>query len=287
MSLSPDRKGRVTASRVGAILGLSPFATADDVLRDMVRDYHGAEPEFAGNVATEWGNANEAQAVEEYEFGSGILFECTGDNQKFCTFGDWLGATPDGIYTRDDGTADILEVKCPYGKRKSDDFKSLSDQPHYFAQIQIAMLCANAQSCHFVQWSEIGLASEIAEYSLDWIDENLPKLREFYDRYLSELDNPAHLEPKRRAIETDLAAELLARYDAAKQAAADAAQEQKYILAELVMLAGESDAEICGRKLTKVVREGSISYAKAIKDLAPDADLSQYKGKTSEFWKLT
>lgn len=287
MSLSPDRKGRVTASRVGAILGLSPFATADDVLRDMVREYHGAEPEFTGNVATEWGNANESQAVEEYEFESDISFAHTGDSQRFCAFGDWLGATPDGIYTWRDGTADILEVKCPYGKRKSDDFKSLADQPHYYAQMQIAMLCANAQACHFVQWSEIGLASEIVEYDHAWVDSHLPKLREFYERYLSELDNPAHLEPKRRAIETNEAAELLARYDAAKQAAADAAQEQKDILAKLVSLAGESDAEICGRKLTKVVREGNISYAKAIKELAPDADLTQYKGKASEFWKLT
>ena len=44
------RKGRVTGSSVGSILGLNPWATSDDVMRRMVREYHGAESEFKGNV---------------------------------------------------------------------------------------------------------------------------------------------------------------------------------------------------------------------------------------------
>ena len=43
---------------------------------------------------------------------------------------------------------------------------------------------------------------------------------------------------------------------------------------------------IHGRKLTQVKRDGSISYAKAIKDLLPDADLTKYKGQPTTFWKL-
>jgi len=255
VSLSPERKGRVTASRVGAILGLSHFANPEDVLREMVREYHGAEREFTGNVATEWGNENEAQAVKEYEFESGVSFMYTGSEQQFCKFGDWLGATPDGIYTHDNGTADILEVKCPYGKRRSDEFAPLSDQPHYYAQIQVAMLCASAQACHFVQWSPLGLESEYVEYNPEWAAEHLPKVREFYELYLTELDNPKHLEPLRGTVTGEAAAELLAEYDAAKQAEAEAKERQKAALNALVQMAGESDAEVCGRKLTKVVRE--------------------------------
>lgn len=36
------RKNRITASAVGAILGNAPYATRDDVMRRMVREYHGA-----------------------------------------------------------------------------------------------------------------------------------------------------------------------------------------------------------------------------------------------------
>ena len=34
------RKGRVTASMVGAILGVAPYMTRADAMRRMVRDYH-------------------------------------------------------------------------------------------------------------------------------------------------------------------------------------------------------------------------------------------------------
>ena len=50
------RKGRITASSVGAILGLSPHAKPDDVMRRMIREYQGLEPEFTGNTATEYGD---------------------------------------------------------------------------------------------------------------------------------------------------------------------------------------------------------------------------------------
>ena len=61
------RRGRITASNVGAILGLSPFMKPDDVMRNMVRDYHNAEREFKGNVATEYGTFHENMAKIDYE----------------------------------------------------------------------------------------------------------------------------------------------------------------------------------------------------------------------------
>jgi predicted phage-related endonuclease len=57
------RVGKITASRVGAILGNSPYKTRDDVMREMVREALGAELEFTGNVATEYGTANEINAM--------------------------------------------------------------------------------------------------------------------------------------------------------------------------------------------------------------------------------
>ena len=53
------RKGRVTGSAVGAILGIAPFAKQADILRRMVRDWHKAPSEFVGNIATQWGTMNE------------------------------------------------------------------------------------------------------------------------------------------------------------------------------------------------------------------------------------
>ena len=41
------RKGKLTGSNIGAALGINPWKTPDDLIRQMVREYHGAESEFA------------------------------------------------------------------------------------------------------------------------------------------------------------------------------------------------------------------------------------------------
>ena len=45
-----QRKGRVTGSVAGAILGLNAHQSPDAILRRMVREYHGLESEFTGNI---------------------------------------------------------------------------------------------------------------------------------------------------------------------------------------------------------------------------------------------
>ena len=111
-SLSPERKGRITGSAVGAILGLSKFTSPDEMMRRMVRSYHGAESEFVGNIATEWGKKHEDEAIEALKGYLGI--EVT--HSPFFALeleGMRIGASPDG-FTSDDG---CLEVKCPFGSR--------------------------------------------------------------------------------------------------------------------------------------------------------------------------
>lgn len=276
-----QRAGRVTGSVVGAILGIAPYMTREDVLRSMVRAYHGAEREFKGNVATEWGTTNEAGAVMDYELETGNAVQ----EAYFVPFDDWLGASPDG-YIGDDG---LLEVKCPYGIRVQQEpqFKSIWDQPHYYAQIQIQLYCCGRSSCDFWQWTPHGTKLERVDYDPEWINNTLPALRQFHAEYLSELDNPEHLEPLRVQINTQEAKRLLDEYDDLKEAIDNAKDRQKEVQARLIELSGEKDADIWGRKLTKVQKQGSISYAKAIKDIAPDADLEPYRGKETEYWKLS
>lgn len=56
---------------------------------------------------------------------------------------------------------------------------------------------------------------------------------------------------------------------------------------ELIGMANGCNAEICGRKLTKVEKKGSVSYAKVVKDHCPKVDLSPYTGAPSTYWKLS
>ena len=97
------RRGLITANAVGGILGVSPNITWAGVMRRMVRDAHGAEPEFTGNIATEYGVVNEAGAIAEYQMETANKVQAVG----FITREDWAGCSPDGLIGDDGG----LEVK--------------------------------------------------------------------------------------------------------------------------------------------------------------------------------
>lgn len=276
------RRGRVTGSVAGAILGLSPHTSREDVLRRLVRDWHGAEPEFVSNIATRHGTAHEGGAIVDFRMETGLDVEDVG----FLPYEDWLGASPDGL-TSDGG---VLEVKVPFSLRKSEDpnFKPLSDQPHYYAQVQIEILCADASHGWFWQWSAHGFDLERVEIDQAWRDENLPRLRQFHAEMMEAIQTPdEYLAPRRKVIDTPEASKLLREYDEMAEAEERAAARRKAILDELVQLAGNGDAEVCGRKLTRVDRAGAISYAKALAELAPGADLEKWRGRPSSSWRLT
>lgn len=273
------RKGRITASSVGAILGNAPYATRDDVMRRMVREWHDAPNEFDGNIATEYGTRNEAGALAEYTMETGNVVEAVG----FIAREDWAGCSPDGLVSDNYG----LEIKCPFGLRKDEvpAFKTLADQPHYYDQIQFSMWVTGRPWWDFYQWSPRGSALEGVKVSTAWQDQNLPKLRQFYAEYLAEREDPAiHLEPKRPIIDTPEAHRIVAEYDQICEAIDRAEERKKELLADMVRIADKKDVIFAGRKLTKIEKAGAIAYAKAVKALLPSADLEPYRGKPSSYW---
>lgn len=275
------RKGRVTGSMVGAILGLSPYMTRDDALRSMVRASLGAESEFTGNAATQWGTAMEPHAVAEFEM-------ATSEEVKpapFVPLDDWLGASPDG-YTSDNR---LIEVKCPYGIRNDPEplFKSIDDQPHYYAQMQVQMHVTCYESCWYFQWTPHGYSNKLIHRDEDWLQDNLPRLKQFWAEFQDALASPEeHLAPLRTVIDTPTAHQMTAEWDQLSEAISLAEERKADLLKEMVALAGERNALIAGRKLTQTVKQGSVSYAKALKKYAPDADLEPFRGKGSSYWGL-
>lgn len=271
------RVGLITGSNVGAILGCDPYRSKNDVLRAMVRAYHGADSEFSGNTATEYGTKFEPYAQADFEIESGLDVVETGFNVH--PDQEWIGASPDGLIDEDG----VLEIKCPYGKRESNEFKSYVDQPHYYGQMQIEMYCTNRKKCYFYQWAPKGSMIEIVEYSQLWIDENVPKLKAFYDLFLSEIDNDAHLSS---LVQTKESNELASRYTSAKAKLEDVKSELEEARKELIALADGKKTNISGLLVYPIERSGSISYSKAVKTLLPNADLSEFKSKPSKTWGI-
>lgn len=288
-----QRKSRITGSRVGAILGLSPWQKPAEVLRAMVREYHGAPTEFTGNPATDHGNNNEQRALLAFMRESGLQVDQCG----FFPYGELMGASPDGL--TDDGG--VLELKVPFGLRNEQaaKFKPLADQPHYACQVQMEILAAGRAHAYFAQYvAPKGdplshdyvpeqMKIERVEADTEWLDRNLPAISAFYALYIEELENPEHLEPLRVVIYTPEAGELITELDAVRQRQkADAARE-KELLASLIQLADGKDALVHGRKLTHVAGRKSVAYAKALEALAPDADLSKWTSVSKDSWRFT
>lgn len=269
------RKGRITGSAIGAILGLSPFATPADVMRRMVRDYHGEESEFKGNIATEHGTKNEPNALADFAMQHGDYDEC-----GFFVHPDfeWLGASPDGL-VGDDG---MVEIKCPYGLRHATaegEFKPISKQMHYYAQMQYQMFCTGRKWCKFYQWSPYADKCELVNFDPSFIEDTLPQLKAFYDEYIE------NVKPENAWRYID-GGEAVQRYKMAKAAVEAAQVELEEAKQALIKATGGKGGKIGDLNVTLAKRQGSIAYAKAVKDLLPDADLEAYRGKESSYWVI-
>ena len=178
------RKGRVTGSAVGAILGIAPFAKQSDILRRMVRDWHKYPSEFTGNIATRWGVQNEPGALIEYEMVTGNTVEPCA----FYQYEHWLGASPDGLV----GDRGLVEIKCPFGIRNKNPpiFKTAAMQTHYYAQMQVQLFCTEREWCDFYQWTPNGDSVERVNLDENFLATVLPVLRSFYEKYLIERELP-------------------------------------------------------------------------------------------------
>lgn len=278
-----QRKGRITASNVGAILRHNPYRKREDVMRAMVRDALGAPSEFDGNIATRYGNANEQNACFEFELETGLSTQ----EAPFVEFEDWAGASVDR-WVGDDA---FVEFKAPFSLRKDPNpvFKKLREQEYYWDQVQFQSFCVKRDKFHFYQWSPHGSDWTVARADYEWRDNNIPKLRQFYAEYLHERDNNAdeHLAARRVMLDSPEAHGMVREYDELVEQMAWLDERKKDLLSDMVRIAGEKDAEFAGRKLTKVVKEGAVSWAKLSKEHCPTVDTKPYRGKPSEYWRLS
>jgi putative phage-type endonuclease len=284
------RRGRITASMVGAILGHSPWMSRDDAMRTLVRSWHKAPSEFTGNVATMYGVQWEPHALMDYVAETGHAVTEAG----LITRDDWAGASPDGLI----GLVGGLEIKCPYKFRHASrdeepraEFAPLAEQPHYYDQVQFSMWVTQRAWWDFFQWApDLDPVTETVTPDSRWRAKNLPKLGQFYEEFSQIRDDKEasapHLEPLRVVVDTPDALRILEEYDELAEAIENAEARKKELLATLVSMAREKDARICGRALTKVERAGSVAYAKVVKEHLPKLDLEAYRGKPTEYWQL-
>jgi len=268
------RTGLITGSRVGAILGYSPFAKPQDVLREMVRQHHGAEREFTGNVATDWGSEHEKDAIAQYENEVGVIVMEKGFvlHSKYNIF----GVSPDGLV----GNNGMIESKCPYSQKIPDDIPD-----HYYAQVQLSLDTLQRDWCDFIYWTPEDFKVTRIQKDETWLPRHLPDLEHFYQWYLDEIDNPAHLEPLVKHMEGEDWEGAVRDYQDAKNALDAAKTLEAKARKSLIKIAGEVSAEGCGLKLTRIERAGAIDYSKVPQ--LENIDLEQYRKKGTVSYRIS
>lgn len=268
--LSPLRVGRITGSRVGAILGLSKWQTPDDVLRSMTREHFGDPAEFTGSDATDWGTEHEPDALLAYEQYAGVLAH-SAQQLVIHPAHDWLAVTPDGLV----GADGMVELKCPYRAR----YQSIREHPDYGAQVQLQLACTGRAWCDFVIWRVEGpLLVERVFADPEWLPSVLPALQAFHDRYEATVADEALAAPHRASIQrTDDA------YGAAAARYLELADQRDHIdglLAaardELIGLAPDGAVGF-GVQVVRAVRKGTVDYARLVRKHLPDVDVEEWR----------
>ena len=273
--LDVRRTGKITGSRVAAILGLSPYSKRSDVMREMVREHYGVETEFKGNIATQHGQRHEQDAIAWYEAQTGDLVY---DQQTFITHPteDYLAVTIDGRT----GYKELIEVKCPFNSAYT------TVPEHYIPQLQLQMECDEADSIDFICWRADGTSFiETVFRDRDWIGSVLPVLTSFMNEYKDIIKNNAvsnYLNDKTADNRADYEWEQASvAFIEADRAETEAKERKEAARLALVELSNGHSVKGCGVSVNFAERKGSIAYAKAIKDLLPGADLSKYQSEST------
>ena len=275
------RVGVITGSRVGSILGVNPYQSADDVLRDMVREYFGAEKEFTGNAATNHGEKMEPVALAFYERHSGNSVEQTGI--VFHEEHKWLGASPDGLIGIDGG----LEIKCPYWAKQP---YSVHEKPSYYAQCQHVMAVCELEWMDFLCYiNDDSFLLERLQREADWLPTNLPKFEKFRARYLEAISDEKsaslHLGSSEQHISdmrSERMSDLYLQIKEAERAIAPLKDEFDTLKKELGTEFGTFQT---GRiKVTRIEKKGSVDHTKVYKAVGVDELLSKI-GKTLDDYR--
>ena len=168
--------------------------------------------------------------------------------------------------------------------KEQPEFKTADDQPHYKAQMMFEMLCTGRSKAYFYQWSPAADYLEVIDFDPTWIEKNMPALDAFYDDFLKELKQPEkHLAPLIVSVESRAAAEA---YKAAKAHMDLAEKNLEAAKTRLIEIANGAKSNISGLLVYPVQREGSISYAKVVKDHLAGVDLEPYRGKPTSYWTV-
>lgn len=196
-----QRANHISGSRIGAILGHSPWQTREDVMREFIKYHQTGELKKVTNVAMQWGIDHEPDCISDFEATTGALVDELG----FIEHDDYpfIGVSPDGITD----SQELFEGKCPYSGKIPDEVPA-----HYYDQVQLSMEVLDLPVTKLHYWTPDSFRTFTIDRDPEWWSATLPIIVEFMNEFESRKDEEI-VESKSitdtEAVETAVELELL------------------------------------------------------------------------------
>ena len=182
------RRGKLTASNVGAALGQVSYVSRQQAFRRAL-----GIDSFVGNEATEWGTNNEMNGITQYQALTGNIVMPTGLHVHK-TY-SWLAGSPDGLV----GDEGMVEIKCPFYYRRDGSGRLHKQIPgHYYMQINALLEITERNWCDYVCWAPEGMVVYRAWRDSDLFNHLLPYYSQFYAAMEAQWDKAPPLSKEAR-----------------------------------------------------------------------------------------
>lgn len=168
-----SRAGMLTASDVGAALGMNPHCTRTE----LARFKSGLEKRVVDTYFTSHGNKYEFEAGERYLLETGRSAFTVG--LAVHPVYTWLGASPDLVTN----CGRLVEIKVPVRRL----FEAGEPIPsYYWAQMQLQMEVLDIDVCDFVQYRARtkALRIDVVERDRQWFSDSVHSLSSFMGKIL-------------------------------------------------------------------------------------------------------
>lgn len=268
------RKGKIGASQVPIIMGVSPFMTRHQLWSEMV----GISPPQQSNSAMERGSRLEETARICFESKIGQPFEpAVFSHSKY----PWLICSLDGISTSHDK---IVEIKCPNAKAHEEAGNGKAPD-YYIPQMQMQMFITGLPFCHYFSFDGADGVVVFVQRDDEYIEKMVAKCNAFYELVLSY--TPPDLEQKDYVDMSEcgewVTTEL--HYRHACEQLKEVEDIHKTLKKKLEILSEGKNVMGKYSRFTKVVTKGRIDYNE-IKELK-DVPLDQYRKAATTSFRIT
>ena len=162
-----SRRGKITASNLGALLGLVSFCKRQTAYDRIM----GTDSATSKSIACEWGIQNEDNGIMHYMSTTANSVSTTGLHVH--PHINWLAGSPDGLV----GSEGMIEVKCPYWPKRNTSSRVHKTIPvYYYVQMNALLEIMDRQWCDYICWCPEGAVI----YRVYRDNETFQYLQQFY-----------------------------------------------------------------------------------------------------------